>query len=149
MEKEKYIFTCKDDYKDYAESMLHDSGEEIARVEDTDGNYRLVLDIYGDKDVIYNYEHYRYTQDFPSKLIELFKKGEVDSDFNTIIVENNWLDISFYKKTPSICGGDRYAYIDDMVFEEDLAKTSKEELKKYLIEVFEEYKEMYEDEDED
>lgn len=149
MEKEKYIFTCRDDYKDYAESMLHDSGEEIARLEDVDGKYRLTLDVYGNKDVVYNCEHYRYTQDFPDKLIELFKEGEVDSDFDTTIVENNWLDITFYRKKPTILGGDYYEYVDDMVFEEDLAMMTEEQLKDYMIANLLAYIEAYPDDNGD
>ena len=146
MGKVKYTFDCVKNYKDFAESLLYDAGEKVAELTDGNGN-AVILDIHGEKRIHYNHEVYRYTQDFPDELIKILQDGTVDEHPEVEIIDNNWLDISYYYycQTPLNTIG----FIDDMVFEEDLAKMSRKELKKYLIETLEAFKDMYSDEEDE
>ena len=121
-------FECDEDLSKYTDSMLFDSGENIAHAEFVSGEKTLTLDlrICGDVRVIYNDDIYLYPSEFPDELRERIKANPYrwDDDPDIEVGFNNWFETIYNIDD----------YTDGVVFEEDLSKFTPETLKNLLTE---------------
>ena len=76
------------------DSMTLDSGTEICRLTDEEGNI-VTLEVRGYVSVRYGEETYRHASDMPEELLEKFRTGEAYEDFSVVIHEGNWYEIFF------------------------------------------------------
>ena len=135
-------FECDEDLSKYTDSMLFDSGENIAHAEFVSGEKTLTLDldICGEVRVTYKGETYCRPSEFPDELKELIKKnpnrwdtvapsgeGNDEEDSDIYVEFNNWFEVIYEFDDESF-------FMDGDVFEEDLSKFTPETLKNLLTE---------------
>lgn len=116
--------------KDYTDSLLFDSGTEVASAtfEDNGLEINIILKICGDVRVLYKDIVYKSPSEFPEELKELIKKGEPNDDL--YIDSNNWFEF--------ICGETEGVYCeweDGVICEDDVSAFSETMLKAKMLEV--------------
>lgn len=118
-------FYVVEDLKKYIDSMLFD--EHIVACLDK-GNYRVEIQVMGEKRIYYKDTLYKYAHRYPEELIEILKSGKVAENQDVDIMNNNWYEIMCYKKNSN----GEYELIKYDTIDINLSVTSKSELKKYL-----------------
>lgn len=143
-------FNCDNNLSQYTDSMLFDSGTEIASGKF--GYNGKILDIYldvsGEVAVTYKGETYHTPSEFPEELIEKIKEhpnwwegyapsgeGNDNEEGDVYVYLNNWFEYIY---------GEEVLY-DGTVYENDLSKATKEEIledMRYIAEQYFERKEV-------
>ena len=113
MEAEK-ILTLYEPLKKCIDSMLFDSGTEIAAY-GTDECY-VMLDVHGDVRVHYKGCIYRHASDMPEELLAMFADGSWTKNKDVEVIDNNWFDVSY------VVTNSDYESSEDFVFEDDLSE---------------------------
>ena len=126
-------FKCND-LGQYVDSMLFDSGEQIAEMEcECDNGYTctISLEVRGEVKVEYDGEIYRHPSDFPPELKEAIKtySGWWDTEEYIYVDMNNWFEYMYTFKD------DTYQYTDGVLCEWDISEGTPEDIKKEMIEI--------------
>ena len=135
-EKDSHIdkFICDSDLTKYTDSMLYDSGTNIAELKYTKEFYtvEIFLDVRGEVQVDYKGTRYRAPSGFPEELKEKIKNNPhwTAGDKNLYVDMNNWFEYIYDIHTPY---GDTYS--DGVMFEDDLSKCTPEELKTRMVDL--------------
>lgn len=127
------FFSCEENLSQYTDSMLFDSGKDIASMvfEGDDGDISVDLRISGEVRVFYKGIPYDRASDFPEELLALIREKpmEWDNEKDVEICSNNWFEYIYH----SDAYGD-----DDIMCEDDISNMSVEELKSEMQELCEE-----------
>lgn len=127
-------FWCDDNLSQYVDSMLFDSGEQIAEMifEDNGKEVYLSLEVRGEVKVYFGDDGpaYRYPSEFPAFLKELIKAnpGRWDTEDGVYVDMNNWFEYIY-----DIDG----EYSDGIMCEWDISKATPEDIKKEMLEICE------------
>lgn len=131
MLEEKYItqFDCEKDLTPYTDSMLFDSGTNIATMIWEDDKYKIeqYLDIVGDVKVWFEDKYYTQPSEFPKELRDIIKQGNCWYDGISL---NNWFE-TIFKITDKETGKN---WEDGGFVEGSLEEDTPETIKKYLLE---------------
>jgi len=140
-------FWCKD-LQPYVDSMLFDSGEQIAYMSYESGEWliNVSLEVCGEVRVEYKGESYRYPSEFPDELREKIKndmwwelyapsgEGNDETEQLLYVDNNNWFEYIYdIIKAPA----DRFKYRDGYVCEWDISTGTEEDIKADMLEVIE------------
>lgn len=133
-------YSCKDDLGQYVDSMLFDSGTEIAEAKYQVGEntLRVSLEVRGEVAVDFKGITYHAPSEFPDELKERIRSnpgwwdvcapsGEDNSepDSDVYIKMNNWFEgIWEYR-----------GYTDGVMFEDDISKSSEADVKEFFDEI--------------
>ena len=124
-------FRCNE-LSQYVDSMLFDSGEEIAAMEfENYGKEMYIsLEVRGDVKVFFNKEVYRWPSEFPPILRELIQTnpGCWDCEDYIYVDMNNWFEYIF-----EVDG----QYSDGIMCEWDISKGTPEDIKREMLEICE------------
>lgn len=125
-------FECNDNLSQYVDSMLFDSGEEIATME-FEYNGKIInisLEVRGEVRVDFNGVRYNRPSEFPLELKELIKGNPAnwDCEDNVYVDMNNWFEYIYTID-------DKYS--DGVMCEWDISKWGPDEIKKEMIEICE------------
>lgn len=124
-------FRCNE-LSQYVDSMLFDSGEEIAAMEFENYGKEIYisLEVRGDVKVFFNEEVYRWPSEFPPVLRELIQTnpGCWDCEDYIYVDMNNWFEYIF-----EVDG----QYSDGIMCEWDISKGTPEDIKREMLEICE------------
>lgn len=122
-------FDCDQDLSKYVDSMLFESGTNIAKGTFAKGteNLEVYLDVRGEVSVTYKDEVYFSPEEFPDELKDLIKEhpNQWFDDDDIYVGMNNWFEYIFDN--------------DGEVFEEDLSETTPEKILDDMIYLANEY----------
>ena len=129
----KINFDCEKNLKQYANSILIDSGTIIASMNciHNDCEVNIDLMVCGEVDVIYKGINYRCASDFPDELKEIIKHNpywHTETD-DLYIADNNWLEYIY----DCVYNGNTWS--DGILFESDLSTYSAADLLKEMYEI--------------
>lgn len=62
-------------------------------IDDSKEVYNISLKVVGDVNIHYKNDIYRYADDYPDELIEIIKRGVIDSTPEVELWENNWIEV--------------------------------------------------------
>ena len=124
-------FKCNE-LSQYVDSMLFDSGEQIAEMvfEDNGKEIYISLEVRGDVKVFFNEQTYRYPSEFPEELKEIIKGHPIlwDCEDDIFVDMNNWFEYIF-----EVDG----KYSDVIMCEWDISKGTSEDIKREMLEICE------------
>lgn len=128
-------FQCNE-LSQYTDSMLFDSGEQIAAMECEDGNthINIWLEVRGEVRVDFDGVTYRRPSEFPDVLKELIKTnpGYWDCEDYVYVDMNNWFEYIYE------IDNERWNnYMDGVLCEWDISKGNSEDIKKEMLEICE------------
>lgn len=111
--------------KQYTNSLLFDSGTEIAclKVEDKGRTVVVSLNVCGEVHIVYKENVYKRPSEFPKEVIELIKNGDPDEEL--YIGFNNWFEYIY---------GDE-DYTDGIVCEDDVSRFTPTILQAKMFEI--------------
>lgn len=132
-------YWCDDNLWQYADSMLFDSGTEIAQLVccKKDKSAVLSLEVRGHVALFYKGEKYCYASDFPDELTNLISTNpDWELDENIYVDENNWFEVLFSTKDGKATAIEDFSGCwDGFVFEEDVSQLTPEEMKGLLLDI--------------
>ena len=124
-------FTCEEDLTKYKDSMMFDSGENIAtgKFQYNDQELNIYLDISGEVAVTFEGVTYHRPSEFPEELKEKIRKNpnnwEYSDESDIYVGLNNWFE---------------YIYdYNGVVFEDDLSKATPQRIRIDMQEIAEQY----------
>ena len=126
-------FKISGNLSEYTDSLLFDH-DVIASLETNE--YKVTIEIIGDKRIIFDDEVYKSAYDYPEELVEILKEGDYSDNDRIEIIDNNWFEIDIYERD-SI--NNVYELIDDDVLEVDISAMNEGSLKEYMIKYLEDY----------
>lgn len=128
-------FQCNE-LSQYTDSMLFDSGEQIAAMECEDGNthINIYLEVRGEVRVDFDGVTYRRPSEFPLELKELIKGNPIcwDCEDDVYVDIRNWFEYIY------IVNNEHWNdYMDGVLCEWDISKWGPEEIKREMLEICE------------
>lgn len=128
-------FQCNE-LSQYTDSMLFDSGEQIAAMEYEYGNthINIYLEVRGEVRVDFDGVTYRRPSEFPDVLKELIKTnpGCWDCEDYVYVDMNNWFEYIY------VVDNEHWnEYMDGVLCEWDISKGTPEHIKKEMLEICE------------
>lgn len=125
-------FECDSNLSQYVDSMLFDSGTEIANmVAETNGKeIEISLEVRGEVKVDFDGEIYRHPSEFPEVLSELIKTnpGCWDCEDYVYVDMNNWFEYIYTVDNK---------YSDGVMCEWDISKGAPEDIKNEMMKICE------------
>ncbi|MDO5555122.1 MAG: hypothetical protein Q4G09_00265 [Clostridia bacterium] len=115
-------FSVVDNLENYSDSLLF---EDHMIAELIKGNYAIEIIVTGEKRIFYKDQLYENANNYPKELIDLIKSANLYKQEDVEISSNNWFEINAYE----IDDIGNYECIYYEVFEEELDKITKEQLK--------------------
>lgn len=115
------------------ESLLFDN--ETIAILDVD-KYRVTIEVYGDKRIIFKNQVYKSAYNYPDELKEIIKRGNYFNNNDIEIIDNNWFEIDVYEKDTT---DNMYELTHDEVLDIDIHTLTPETLKQYMINHLEYY----------
>ncbi|MBR0491789.1 MAG: hypothetical protein IJJ82_07105 [Clostridia bacterium] len=126
-------FKISGNLSEYTDSLLFDH-DVIASLETNE--YKVTIEIIGDKRIIFDDEVYKSACNYPEELINILKQSDYFDNDRIEIIDNNWFEIDIYERD-SI--NNVYELIDDDVLEIDISAMSEGSLKEYMVKYLEDY----------
>lgn len=122
-------FECYEKLSECIDSMLYESGVEIAAgtFECNGAEYEISLRVQGSVDVIYKGAKYKSPYKFPEELVQLIKERHFYDNPDVTINESNWFE---YIVTVD-------GYTDGFVFEGDMTEYTPEDIEADMREIVE------------
>ena len=126
--------------KEYTDSLLFDY-ETIAELETKE--YTVTIEVFGDIRLYYKGRLYKSAAKYPEELIRLLKSDKAYENQDLEICNNNWFEIDIYELTEN---NQKELVNDEVLYNIDISKITKDELKHYMSNYLKDYLELCEEE---